>query len=618
MADLRKAQLDSQTAFKDEANVFTQKQTMPNARLSLLAASRLLALDSNKDTVSVNNFTSWFTSSDGSILLGDNGNGTINLRVSGGLGSNWNRIDQGTSDFGLIPKQAGDDVLVDASGRHKAYDGTNYNNISANAVLEEVTVGLAHCDHTTFANALAAITDASYNKPYTIVGAADSYNSTISCKSWVNMDLSHCSQTQGMDAAKDMSAHVAFSRVYSGVGFYSNMATVDDISTFYVDRLESYGTVGATSASGILNMVVGYALHDANSSNTGAGAYGYDAGLGGGVLVANTNLLKNRTQSGYTSYGIATRDGLQFHIINALLGEGDGTSVGWWARNDGHSAWVLNNFIGGDKCLDWNGGENALMTNAIIPESLTASTIAGSNTNYITANYNGSDLNIAAGATLYAMINKNNGTITNNGTLEGIIGNDFYGTKKFYDDDIEQHGGSFTSSAIFTQYVPNGSGGKWVVDIGSGGSSSAEINISGGLIAMARKGEAFSTANSIFQIDVINRGVRRFRSTSQTITSGTYTSLDTSQYNIFYLNPSAGNIDIQGFANGAVNQHAVKLVRLDPANIITFNQMNSLGTQQIRTATNAIESYTAGRFGVADAVYQGSYWYTSLLATKLS
>jgi len=445
MADLRKAQLDNQIAFKNEANIFTEIQEMPTVELTNLTHSRLTMSNGDNQLVSLNNLSEQLTSIGATVTITSGVDGKANLEAVGGpASSNWNRIDQGTSDYGLIPKESGDDSLVDQAGRHKAYDGTNYNNLSVNAVPEEVTVGYAHCDYTDFSTALASITDASYNKPYTIKGSTDFYNTVINTnKSYVFLDGRNCAFDQEIDVAKDMRGYIGFSRVYSGVGLYCNLASAVDSTEWSIDRIESYGTTGCTVSSGTLNLLCNYAYHNANDTNDEAGAYGYNAGLGGGYLNAITNLILTEANDTYTSYGIATRDGLQTHIVNSILGHGAGTTVAWWARDDSHQAFVIGNFIGGDKCLDWNGGENGLMVNALTNSLGHSSTIDGSNTNYITANYSDTDLTIGVGATLYAMINRYSGTLTNNGTINGMIGNDFYGAKTFKNNVVFDNPVSF-------------------------------------------------------------------------------------------------------------------------------------------------------------------------------
>lgn len=504
--------------------------------------------------------------------------------------------------------------------------------LSINAVAEELTVGYEHCDYADANSANNSISDATEIKPYSVKIATDFYNAQIDTnKANVFFDgrLAHFGQQ--IEAADGMRGHIGYSKVFSGVGLYSNMGGFDKFSQWTIDHMDSQGTVGVTCNSGILNVLCNLAYHYDDSSD-GAGAYGYETGLGGGLLSAITNMIHTEVESGEEAYGIYTRDGFQYHIVNTLLASGDGSSIGWGAEDDAHSAYVLSNILGGDKCFDWNGGENLLMTNAIINSSATASTIDGSNTNYITANYNESDIVIGAGSTLYAMINRNNATITNNGTLIGMVGNDFYGDKTFHNDidgvNINISGVlntdfDFSSTGSEARFTTTRTGASDVVThelaVPSTGTTFNYYNIGGGIsgqircasdgMGMGRAGDEF-TSKEVFLIDTTNRGIKRYLITRQTVTTGTYNSLDIGIYNCFSFNTVGGNIVWNGVQNGIDRQDNITYMKTHASNSLTVNSQSVSATQQLRP-TNGLNPivYGAANWGRGTCGFHGSHLY---------
>ena len=302
----------------------------------------------------------------------------------------------------------------------------NENQLTANAITEEITVGDKHCEFADIQLALDSITDATAIKPYRLNIGTGYYEVSPSgvlatCKPYVFFDGRNAHFGDEIETVANCNGHIGYSSVDQGVGLSTNLTNFTDTTNWYADELRSTEVPGVTAEKGFINIICNQNYHEALAADDDSAAYGYRIGLGGGVLNAITNFINVNGDAGYETTGIASVAGVQFHTFNSLSGTGSG-AVGWWAADDTHSASLFCNYIGAEKAIDIEGGENILTVNHINTNiSSTIQPIAGEQ-NYISCNLWDGGLAVNSGSKVYLNLTHMTGILASTGDVVGRVG----------------------------------------------------------------------------------------------------------------------------------------------------------------------------------------------------
>lgn len=115
----------------------------------------------------------------------------------------------------------------------------------------------------------------------------------------------------------------------------------------------------------------------------------------------------------------------------------------------------------------------------------------------------------------------------------------------------------------------------------------------------------------IIDVDVVNARVTingMLLLSHSSITTGTYNALDVKGLNILYLNCGAGDVIINGFINGVLNQLLFIARTESSANDATMSHNNAAGNQKLWLHAMGDETLN-GKFGGWNLVCTGIAWY---------
>jgi len=549
------------------------------------------------------------------------------------------------------------------------------NSLSVNSSLQEKTVGDDHCDYSTVAAALTAITDASSLKPYTLKLATKDWSAITMNKEFVNVDGEFASFNDKLLVGKNSYVHYGYSDgVTDSPAIYCNLAAALDESYVDVENMSLSTFLGVSSNQGRLIMRANKIGVD-GTAVSGGSCYGYQLGDSAGIIIATTNYMSVSTNSANVTYGIYSRDGWQHHSFNTIYGNGTGTTIGLGGADDSHQLYAMGNYVGGDQGLKFDGGANFVIANYVRNVGAFKSEITGAGTHMLMLNYHEQDLDISAGATVYGMVNFSSGNITGAGTYVGLWGQKYYGDFIFK-NNLSVHGGNYFTNSYFsggykvvtgglygfatqldygtgqitwwmsetttvnsllgarmklykdgqlelinngvgaepkmTLYGGSGGGCRWIGDVNAGSTFSGEMSISGGLIAFGRKAQATQAANGIFWMDVHNGGITRTKYRQQTVAGGTHNDLDGAQYSHFRGDTSSMNIIINGIKNGVIGDMKY-IYKNNTNNTLTINHNNASAAVGDRILCPAAANMASTGYGLSCLAYNGNYWIASPL-----